>query len=102
MDALWKVLGAVRITGGVFLDARFTAHWCVFAKSAPRTSPVPGRSVQMIAYHYVSRAACWSGRGRRPLEVRAGEAVLFPRNDPHVVGSASRAAGARRRTHAAR
>ena len=32
MDSLTEVLRSVRLTGGVFLDARFTAPWCVFTK----------------------------------------------------------------------
>jgi AraC-like DNA-binding protein len=90
MDALGEVLGAVRMTGGVFLDARFSAHWCVSAKlTSEDLGPFLADPVQMIAYHYVVR-----GRmlvvvdGESPLEVCAGEAVLFARNDPHVLGSA--------------
>jgi len=35
LDPLSEVLRAVRLTGGVFLDARFTAPWCVTAQLAP-------------------------------------------------------------------
>jgi hypothetical protein len=32
-DPLSEVLRAVRLTGGVFLDAQFTAPWCVLSKN---------------------------------------------------------------------
>lgn len=35
MDALSDVLRVVRLTGGVFLDARFTAPWSVAGKVEP-------------------------------------------------------------------
>ncbi|MDQ6432504.1 cupin domain-containing protein [Mesorhizobium sp. LHD-90] len=90
MDALGEVLGAVRMTGGVFLDARFSAPWCVSANmDAGDLEPFLQNPVQMIAYHYVIQ-----GRmqvmvdGESPLEVRAGETVVFARNDRHILGSA--------------
>jgi hypothetical protein len=32
MDALSDVLAAVRLSGSVFLDAEFTAPWCIAAR----------------------------------------------------------------------
>jgi AraC-like DNA-binding protein len=44
----------------------------------------------VIAYHYVTRGRLQLRvAGERAVEVRAGEAVLLPRNDPHVLGSAT-------------
>lgn len=89
-DALWDVLGAVRMTGGVFLDSHFTAPWCISAKvTAEDLRPFLADPVQMIAYHYVVRGRMLvTVDGEAPLEVCAGETVLFSRNDPHVLGSA--------------
>jgi len=90
LDALWEVLRAVKMTGGVFLDTRFTAPWCVSASFTPdQCRPFLTDAVQIIAYHYVV-----GGRmlimveGESPLEVRAGETVVLSRNDPHILGSA--------------
>ena len=32
IDPLSEVLRSVRLTGGIFLDAHFTAPWCVHTK----------------------------------------------------------------------
>jgi AraC-like DNA-binding protein len=91
VDALSDVLQAVRLTGGVFLDARFTASWCVSARVGPGDcQPFLAGPVQVIAYHYVTRGRLQlQVAGEYPVEVRAGEAVLLPRNDPHLLGSAT-------------
>jgi AraC-like DNA-binding protein len=88
---LSDVLQTIRLVGGVFLDARFTAPWCISSRVGPEDcQPFLAGPVQVIAYHYVTR-----GRLRlqvadeRPIEVRAGEVVLLPRNDPHVLSSAT-------------
>lgn len=89
MDSLSDVLRAVRLTGGVFLDARFTAPWSVTATlTAEDCKPFLAEPAQLILYHVVI-----AGRllviveGDRPIEVRAGEIVLLPRNDLHTLAS---------------
>ena len=91
MDALSDVLQTVRLTGGVFVEARFTAPWCVASRfTSEDCRPFIDNPVQLIAYHYVTRGRWWlQVAGEEPVEVRAGEAVLLPRNDPHVMGSAT-------------
>ncbi|MGR2738112.1 AraC family transcriptional regulator [Billgrantia sp. Q4P2] len=89
MEASLDVLRTIRLTGGIFLDAEFTAPWCVAAQVAPEDchpfTPLPKG---IIAYHYVSagRLLLRVGEGA-PLEVPAGHLVVLPRNDPHVLGS---------------
>ncbi|PMR72163.1 AraC family transcriptional regulator [Halomonas heilongjiangensis] len=89
MDASLDVLRTLRLTGGLFLDAEFTAPWCVAARVAPEDcrpfTPLPGG---IIAYHYVSAGRLWLRVGEgAPVEVSAGHLVVLPRNDPHVLGS---------------
>lgn len=90
MDALSDVLQTVRMTGGVFLDGRFTAPWSVMSQvELSECRPHLDRALQIIAYHHVIE-----GRMRveledgETLEVHAGETVLLPRNDPHKLASA--------------
>ncbi|MGY6564575.1 MAG: AraC family transcriptional regulator [Halomonadaceae bacterium] len=89
MEASLDVLRTIRLTGGIFLDAEFTAPWCVASQVAPEDchpfTPLPKG---IIAYHYVSagRLLLCVGEGL-PLEVSAGHLVVLPRNDPHVLGS---------------
>lgn len=89
MEAALDVLRTIRFSGGIFLDAEFSAPWCVMARVTPEDcrpfTPVP-RSI--LAYHYVSagRLLLRVGEGA-PVTVTAGHIVVLPRNDPHVLGS---------------
>jgi AraC-like DNA-binding protein len=89
MDVLSDLLETVKLTGGVFLEARFTAPWCIASRIGPEDCrPFLPEPVQVIAYHYVTRGRMQvKAEGGEALEVRAGEAVLLPRNDPHLMGS---------------
>ena len=54
MDPLSDVLRAVRLTGGVFIDARFTAPWCVTANmTAEDCKPFLATPAQLIGSHFV-------------------------------------------------
>jgi AraC-like DNA-binding protein len=91
MDVLSEVFAAVRFSGGVFLDAEFTAPWCVVSQVAAEDFDAHGRMpAHLIAYHYVidGQLLVRVGDGP-PLPVLAGEIVLLPRNDAHVLGSAT-------------
>src|SRR5688572_24647132 len=88
-DALSEVLRAVRLTGGVFLDAEFSAPWCVGASIGPedcRAFGIP--SERVIATHYVLEGTVRLGLdGEPPVELGAGDLVLLPRNEPHRLAS---------------
>ena len=90
MDALSEVFTAVRFSGGVFLDAEFTAPWCVVSQVGPEEFRDQGKvPAHLIAYHYIVTGRLFISVAAAPaLEVRAGEIVLLPRNDGHVLGSA--------------
>ncbi len=90
MDALSEVFAAVRFSGGVFLNAEFTAPWCVVSQVGPEEFGGPDKMpAHLVAYHYIASGSMFVGVGDAPmLEARAGEIVLLPRNDGHVLGSA--------------
>jgi Cupin len=91
MDALSDVLRVARLTGGVFLHADFFAPWCMSARVPPEhCSPVLGAASHMVLYHYVVEGELHiriSGEDGAALALGAGEVVLLPRNDPHLMGS---------------
>src|SRR5467141_52777 len=91
MDPLSDVLRSFRLTGGVFLDAHFTAPWCVVSRlSAEDLGPFVATPSLLIAYHFVIAGKfLLSIEGEPTVEVRAGEIVLLPRNDVHTLASAS-------------
>ena len=90
MDALSDVLRVVRLTGGVFLDAKFTAPWSVAGRVEPEE--IRGfveRPCHVIGFHYVVAGRMVARVAGGPsIEVKAGEIVLTPRNDRHILASA--------------
>ncbi|MDP2699360.1 AraC family transcriptional regulator [Thalassospira sp.] len=91
MDALSYILRPIRLSGAVFLEGDFSAPWCLLSEVTPEdyqgfiTMPV-----RVIAYHYVvSGTLVLSIAGLPPVTIRAGEIVLLPHNDPHVMGSSA-------------
>ena len=91
MDALSDVLRVAHLTGGVFLHADFFAPWCMAARVAPEhCAPALGPTSHLILYHYVVEGELHvqiEGEDEEGLIVGAGEVVLLPRNDPHLMGS---------------
>jgi AraC-like DNA-binding protein len=91
MDALSDVLRVAHLTGGVFLHADFFAPWCMSARVPPeQCQPALGPASHLILYHYVVAGAVHirvEGEDGEDLVIGAGEVVLLPRNDPHLMGS---------------
>jgi AraC-like DNA-binding protein len=88
-DALSEVLRAVRLTGGVFLDAEFTAPWCIESQIGPEDCVGFGVSPErVVAAHYLMEGEMRVAvDGEPPVELGPGDVVLLPRNDPHRLGS---------------
>ncbi len=91
MDALSDVLRVARFTGGVFLHAEFFAPWCMAARVGPEhCTPALGPASQLILYHYIVEGEVLIRVGEEDgddLVLGAGDVVLLPRNDVHLVGS---------------
>jgi AraC-like DNA-binding protein len=89
-DTLSDVLRAVRLTGAVFFDVEASAPWVAEAPPARDVAPfiMPG-SEHVIEYHLLLSGRCHAGLiGQPPLELSAGDLIIFPQGDPHVVSSA--------------
>jgi AraC-like DNA-binding protein len=90
MDALSDVLRVTGLTGGVFMEAEFTAPWAIMAKVSPELCrPFMVLPQQLVCFHYVAEGAfLMQLEDGRLWEVRAGEAIMLLRNDAHVMTSA--------------
>jgi AraC-like DNA-binding protein len=89
MDALSDLLRVIRLKGGVFLHAEFTAPWCIESRPEPQEcSPLLSGADHMVLYHYVV-----SGRvlarlpNSEPVEFEGGQVMILPHNDLHLMGS---------------
>ena len=91
IDPLSEVLRSVSLIGGVFLEARFTAPWCVSSQiAAEDCRPFLAVPAQIIAYHFIIEGRLLVQLDADPpLEISAGEIVLLPRNEGHTLASAS-------------
>jgi AraC-like DNA-binding protein len=91
MDALSDVLRVAHLTGGVFLHAQFFAPWCIAARVAPEhCAPALGPASHLIIYHYVVEGDLHirvEGQEGDDVVIGAGEVVMLPRNDLHLMGS---------------
>src|SRR3954463_7774958 len=90
MDALSDVLRAVRLTGAIFFDIHAAEPWVA---ETPRGASFVDRifpgSGQLIPYHIVTEGSCWGWAfDEPPLHLDAGDIIMFPHGDPHVISSA--------------
>src|SRR5260221_6827182 len=91
MDVLSEVLRIVKLEGALFFNGNFSAPWCLSASQptamAPYFSPVAGH---LIIYHFLTEGRAYASlpEGRRE-ELTAGDIVIFPHGDPHLLGNGS-------------
>jgi AraC-like DNA-binding protein len=89
MDVLSDVLRVVRLTSAVFFTARFSSPWSI-------ESPPPdelARSLRLRAesiamFHVLVEGRCLVSLGdHAAIRMEAGDVVIFPRGDSHVMSS---------------
>lgn len=89
MDALNAILSSMKLSGSVFLSAEFSSPWCVSSCLRPADCaayfPEPRH---VISYHYVQSGEllCSAAPGTS-ARIVAGQILLLPRNEPHLLGS---------------
>ncbi len=89
VDALSDALRVLRLNGAIFLDAEFSAPWCALSRSGrPLTHPLPAGG-NVIFFHFVTegRLKVRLTGGGETLDAKAGDVILLPRDDEHVLGS---------------
>jgi len=89
MDVLSEVLRVVRLEGALFFNAEFTAPWCISSsRSMALARYVSPEAKHLIIYHFLTEGKAYArlSDGARE-ELAAGDIVLFPHGDAHVVGN---------------
>jgi AraC-like DNA-binding protein len=90
MDALSEILRVVRLVGAIFIHARFTAPWSYGSPRADSAAPLlePGAE-RVVIFHLVTEGECYVElEGEAALRLVAGDVVVFPQGDAHVMASA--------------
>ena len=90
MDALSDLLHAIKLNGALFLDARFTAPWCVESPSGQESHGLLGDLDHIVFFHLITEGHCTVrlSSGGEAIELVAGDLILMPRDDAHVIGCA--------------
>jgi AraC-like DNA-binding protein len=89
IDTLSEVLRAVRLTGAVFFAVDASTPWVAETPSGKDVGPfiMPGVE-HVIEYHVVTSGTCWGGIvGEEPIKLEAGDIIVFPQGDSHVMSS---------------
>jgi AraC-like DNA-binding protein len=90
VDPLSQILKTLRLEAGIFFDAEFTTPWCIDSapgrKGARRILP---RAEHVAIYHLLAEGSCCA---RLPdeaaqIELAAGDMIMFPHGDGHLLGS---------------
>jgi pimeloyl-ACP methyl ester carboxylesterase/AraC-like DNA-binding protein len=89
MDVLTDILSSLRLTGGVVIDAETSGDFCLLSRFTDEDCErfqVP--SENLIAYHFVRAGRVYASiDGEPPVAATAGDIILLPRNDAHLMFS---------------
>lgn len=92
MDVLSEVLKAVELDGAVFYNGEFSAPWCAHEPdSRTMASYLSADSKHVIIFHLITEGRGYAGLEGvdRPVPFHAGDIVVFPRGDSHIMGNGS-------------
>ena len=89
MDALSETLRVVRLVGAIFIQARFTAPWCYQSPRADSAAPLlEPNAERVVIFHLITEGECFVELGdEKPVRLIAGDAVIFPQGDAHLMTS---------------
>jgi len=89
MDALSETLRVVRLTGAIFINARFSAPWCYASPAADAAAPLLEPSAEkVVIFHLITEGDCWVElEDEPPQRLTAGDIVVFPHGDAHRMSS---------------
>jgi AraC-like DNA-binding protein len=89
MDALSETLRVVRLVGAIFIQGRFTAPWCYSSPRADSAAPLLEPTAERIViFHLIMEGECFVEiGGEPPTKLIAGDAIVFPQGDAHLMTS---------------
>jgi AraC-like DNA-binding protein len=88
MDALSDALRVLRLNGAVFLDAEFTAPWCVVSDPRGDNRLMAGWP-DIVFFHVLTEGRCKAQlvEGGEVFGMEAGDLIMLPRGNRHLMGS---------------
>jgi AraC-like DNA-binding protein len=88
MDALSDALRVLRLNGAMFLDAEFTAPWCVISDPRGGNLLMAGWP-DIVFFHVLTEGRCKTRLidGGETIDLAAGDLLMLPRGNRHLMGS---------------
>ena len=87
MDVLSEVLKVVKLQGALFYNGEFSSPWSVYAASSRELARYYGTETEHVIVYHLLTEGCASVRlddGNR-LRLEAGDIVMIPHGDRHIV-----------------
>ena len=90
MDPLSDLLRVVRLDGAFFYPVEAAEPWSVESPPARELTPrIMPSAEHLISYHILTEGRCYGGvRGEDQVEMGAGDVLVFPHGDAHLMSSA--------------
>jgi AraC-like DNA-binding protein len=89
MDALSDLLQVVKLNSALFIEARFTAPWCVESHSGHEATGYFSGHEHIVFFHVITQGRCHvrlSGGGDS-VDLEAGDLILLAHDDAHCLAS---------------
>ena len=89
-DTLSDVLRSVRLHGALYFSVSGDRDWAAEAPPSREIAAAVMPDAELVMeFHVVLSGACWAAVvDGQPVHLGAGDLVIFPHGDPHVVSSA--------------
>jgi AraC-like DNA-binding protein len=88
-DPLSDVLRAVRLNGAHFYHVEAGGKWSVLTVPAKELVPrILPNADHLISYHILLNGSCWGGPLGEQIQLNAGDVIVFPHGDAHLMSSA--------------
>jgi len=91
MDVLSEVLSTVKLEGALFFNGEFSAPWCLASSGAAGiASLLESRADHIIVFHFLTEGRAYASlEPGKEEQLNAGDIVVFPRGDSHLIGNGS-------------
>ena len=90
MDALSELLRAVKLSGAMFFKSSCSSPWCLDSPPSKAFLPyIRSRATHVIEFHHLTEGQGFIRVGEETTPLTAGDIVMMPHGDAHVMGAGS-------------